>query len=491
MSNVQGSRTALSPPNRALRPHAIVKGLSSSTFGKNSNKLYTTPSPTLSMRSVFKKSFMRMAIASAQSLRHKKILPTSPQASDIPKGSILATVRTALTVTKPIVHYNGPIRSLDEFSKETMEWLQKGAVAEGAALNSRKKNAVVFKKALTQGKRSTPKGNRTQFVPKGLFYFRVLQITSKSSAKCRDVRCELQIENEVCSSELMRSTRCGKSSAQANFDETFLFDVEGPFVANLSIYSQAKGSSFLRSNKKALEVCLGKESIEFDTIGPTEKRIHRIDLKGWPENSSTDNFQILVSIGLHVNHRTMAVVNQTRFYEDYLTVYVRSGMTPRWRRYWAILKGSNLGLFDFEYREDRPPIAIIPLQEFLSAFHPAVDDDERQVDVGSMGLALQFSDMCLSTEMQKDERLRDLSIFERRMYILADNMISLSQWEKAFEYISLVMGECRGNCRIVDTEVLAPSESHSEYSGIYQLYDQAIPQHQQEDATKDLFKYLW
>jgi hypothetical protein len=121
-----------------------------------------------------------------------------------------------------------------------------------------------------------------------------------------------------------------------------------------------------------------------------------------------------------------------------------------------------------------------------------VDDDERQVDVGSMGLALQFSDMCLSQEMQNDERLRELSVFERRMYILADNMISLSQWEKAFDYISLVMGECRGNCptRIVDTEVLAPSESHSGYSGIYQLYDQATPQ-QTDDPTKDLFKYLW
>jgi hypothetical protein len=121
-----------------------------------------------------------------------------------------------------------------------------------------------------------------------------------------------------------------------------------------------------------------------------------------------------------------------------------------------------------------------------------VDDDERQVDVGSMGLALQFSDMCLGPETQNDERLRDLSVFEQRMYILADNMISLSQWEKAFEYISLVMGECRGNypTRIVDTEVLAPSESHSGYSGIYQLYDQGIPQ-QPNDPSKDFFKYLW
>lgn len=106
-----------------------------------------------------------------------------------------------------------------------------------------------------------------------------------------------------------------------------------------------------------------------------------------------------------------------------------------------------------------------------------------------MGLALQFSDMCLSPDMQNDERLRDLSIFERRMYVLADDMISLSQWERVLEYISLVMSECRGNYPTkVDTEVLPQAESHSEYSGICQLYD---PASQQADPTSVLFKYLW
>jgi hypothetical protein len=104
--------------------------------------------------------------------------------------------------------------------------------------------------------------------------------------------------------------------------------VEGPFIANLSVYSQSKGTSFLRGNKKPVEICLGKEMLEFDSVRPVEKRIHRIDLKGWPEDSMVDNFQILVSIGLHVNNRTMAVVNQTRFHGDYITAYLRGGMTP-------------------------------------------------------------------------------------------------------------------------------------------------------------------
>jgi hypothetical protein len=68
--------------------------------------------------------------------------------------------------------------------------------------------------------------------------------------------------------------------------------------------------------------------LEFDSIQPVEKGIRRIDLKGWPENSMMDNFQILVSIGIHVNNRTMAMVNQERFHADYLTVYVRGEMTP-------------------------------------------------------------------------------------------------------------------------------------------------------------------
>lgn len=189
MSYLQGYRNPLlnSPSNRSKRHYVTSKGLKASVYGKSNARAYTTPSPTLSVRSVFQKSVMHLAVASQYGLRNKKIMPSSPMAVDIPKSSVIASispVRTASTLTRPIVHYNGPMRSLDEFPKETMDWLQKGAVAEGASLNSQS-DYVVFKKAISQGKKPTSKCSRSQFVPKGLFYFRVLQITSKSSAKCR------------------------------------------------------------------------------------------------------------------------------------------------------------------------------------------------------------------------------------------------------------------------------------------------------------------
>lgn len=187
MSYTQGLRNPLllSPSNRSKRHNVTSRGLNSSVYAKS--KTYTSLSPTLSVRSVFKKSVLRLAIASQYGLRNKKIMPSSPMAIDIPKSSVVAPIspiRATSTITRSIVHYNGPMRSLDEFPKETMEWLQKGAVAEGVSLNSQN-DQVVFKKAVSQGKKSNGKGNRAQFVPKGLFYFRVLQITSKSSAKCR------------------------------------------------------------------------------------------------------------------------------------------------------------------------------------------------------------------------------------------------------------------------------------------------------------------
>lgn len=187
MSYTQGLRNPLllSPSNRSKRHNGTSRGLNSSVYAKS--KTYTSLSPTLSVRSVFKKSVLRLAIASQYGLRNKKIMPSSPMAIDIPKSSVVAPIsptRATSTITRSIVHYNGPVRSLDEFPKETMEWLQKGAVAEGVSLNNQN-DQVVFKKAVSHGKKSNGNGNRAQFVPKGLFYFRVLQITSKSSAKCR------------------------------------------------------------------------------------------------------------------------------------------------------------------------------------------------------------------------------------------------------------------------------------------------------------------
>ncbi|KAM3582861.1 hypothetical protein VKS41_004625 [Umbelopsis sp. WA50703] len=188
------------------------------------------------------------------------------------------------------------------------------------------------------------------------------------------------------------------------------------------------------------------------------------------------------------------VIQETRYHADYVTMYVRGGLTPRWQRYWAVLKGPNLQLFDFEYQEDRLPLAIIPLRKFLSAFHPSVDDDDRQVDVGSMGLALQFSEQCICGDIVHHDPIRELPVFERRMYMLADNLVGLSKWESAFEHISKIMGECRNSNAPAapvpnSMEALSRNNSHSDFSGIKQLYENPLTAMDPETAV--FYKFLW
>jgi hypothetical protein len=104
--------------------------------------------------------------------------------------------------------------------------------------------------------------------------------------------------------------------------------VNAPFTANLKVYCQPKRTNLFGGNRTPTEICLGQETLKFDSIWPMDKRIHRIDLQGSPENSSVDNFQILVSIGLHVNSTMKEVIQETRYHADYVTMYVRGGLTP-------------------------------------------------------------------------------------------------------------------------------------------------------------------
>lgn len=79
-------------------------------------------------------------------------------------------------------------------------------------------------------------------------------------------------------------------------------------------------------------------------------------------------------------------------------------------------------------------------------FHPPTDDDERLVDVGSLGLALQFSHEALSDK----ESCTDL---EYRMYILPDDLERSQEWEQAFLHASSLINEYRYDENYVATKV--------------------------------------
>ena len=70
-----------------------------------------------------------------------------------------------------------------------------------------------------------------------------------------------------------------------------------------------------------------------------------------------------------------------------------------------------------------------------------MDDDERQVDVGPLGLALQFIERALSKRDLR--RLEETPHFECRMYVLPDTMEESRDWEAAFAYVASLLDQYR------------------------------------------------
>lgn len=79
----------------------------------------------------------------------------------------------------------------------------------------------------------------------------------------------------------------------------------------------------------------------------------------------------------------------------------------------------------------------------MDVFHPPTDDDERLVDVGSLGLALQFGEESL---VENDMIHSD---FEYRMYILPDDHERSHEWEQALLHVVSLINEFRGDCSYI------------------------------------------
>jgi hypothetical protein len=84
----------------------------------------------------------------------------------------------------------------------------------------------------------------------------------------------------------------------------------------------------------------------------------------------------------------------------------------------------------------------------LDVFHPPTDDDERLVDVGSLGLALQFSH-----ESLLEDKMLHHPDFEYRMYILPDNQERSQEWEKALMHAASLINEFRYDENYAATKV--------------------------------------
>ncbi|KAI8076953.1 hypothetical protein BDF21DRAFT_364277 [Thamnidium elegans] len=309
------------------------------------------------------------------------------------------------TTCEPLVHYNGPFHTLESLPMEKLNWIkdeQTSALVKNPLTNYNR--SIVLRKPLTR-----------------LF------------------RCGIQVNQETCLSSYVTSEKTGKHSSIAQFDETFLFDVDGSATATIRVYAQNKSSSIFYSRNKQ-EICLGTETIKV-SLHPKSKTTERFVLNSDPKQGQSNDFQLLVVHGTYISHRTQNMLNNTILFEDFITAYVRTSMVPRWDRFWGILRGVQFELYDFEYKENRPPLYIIPLDNFISAFDPSEEDDEEiRIGIGARGIALQFSEKAV----HKHERQWMLDDLECRMYLLPESSAAAREWESKFNYVGSIFNEIRG-----------------------------------------------
>ncbi|RCH78155.1 hypothetical protein CU098_001205, partial [Rhizopus stolonifer] len=271
---------------------------------------------TVSIRSFMNLTLSHISHASTRfgTTNNRRIMPMMPKS---------LTEKTIYHPNEPLVHYNGPCHTLESLPLEKLNWIkdeQASALVRNPLTDYYR--SIVLRKPMI---RNQPyPANKALFKPKAMFYLRILQVISTNSSRPRIYRCGVQVNQETCVSSYATSEKTGKHSSIAQFDETFLFDIEEPTTANITIYSQAKQSLFQKAKK---ETVIGQETISI-SLYPKAKITERFVLNNNPTVGQSNDFQLLVVHGSYMSHRTQNMLNNTILFEDFITLYVQTDMVP-------------------------------------------------------------------------------------------------------------------------------------------------------------------
>ncbi|KAF9091335.1 hypothetical protein BGX23_005263 [Mortierella sp. AD031] len=146
-----------------------------------------------------------------------------------------------------------------------------------------------------------------------------------------------------------------------------------------------------------------------------EKSVRTYKLKqpvGDDAKGKTD-CEVVIMIRLHVleepvEDRSWEIET---LYQGFLTVMARGGRVASWKRYWTVLEGRALKLYDAEYQLKRDVITVIPLTHISRVQLP----DYEKVDVGSNGFSMvvhpQGVDLKIMTSSVVDRSELDYCIY--------------------------------------------------------------------------------
>ncbi|KAI9020254.1 hypothetical protein CLU79DRAFT_704098 [Phycomyces nitens] len=368
-----------------------------------------------SIKAFFGRSFTHLASAQVG-------ISDSPLPERIKPKLITNSKKPKRLPSEPLVYYDGPCETLDQLPDDKLQWIKDSSPAEGVGVPHLSRHSI-FPIVL----RKPHKEHMSHF------------------------RCSVECDRSIFVGSFGSSEKCGKNTIQTELEETFLCDIDEPSSITLKVYSQPR-SRIHRISNRTPEECVGQHRFDA-TLERCDKKLRRYTLEGG-ESGSGATYQVLVVFGTYVSHQAQTLLTNRPVFAGYMTLYVRGQRSAKWNRYWAVLFGTDLRLYDFEAKETRPPVDTIPLACFLYGFRPPVEDDDGQVDVGAHGLALQFSKLAAGLRGEKEG---DDIWLECRVYVLPDSVKMSQEWENAFEYVRSLLTGFR------DTEVVPPQIVPSRY----------------------------
>ncbi|KAI8371956.1 hypothetical protein EDC96DRAFT_477498 [Choanephora cucurbitarum] len=318
--------------------------------------------------------------------------------------------------------------------------------------------------------------NKRKFItPKRIMYCRVMQIINLASTRDCDYELHIQLNNVTLAIKrgILRKTE-KNASADRPYDEALVFEVQEPFSLNFMVAARHT-NTFVRdrlaklgiwpiSNPKedtntklpiAGYICLNFENkmdildqgvSRFRLVKPVDKTMNRwiniellIDIKveeilpavvhRFPWSYSTSQHLPNEITDEEINSNDIQASQLHCQKGDYLTIYTRGLGHPTWKRYWVIMEGNQLVLYDFTFKDTKDPLSMVSLLSLMAVTKPSLDDCESVGLSRKTGIILQFNrNSAFLTEfvrLESDEGL------EGKAYLYGDHEKNTALWRQA------------------------------------------------------------
>ncbi|KAK5815121.1 hypothetical protein F5H01DRAFT_380233 [Linnemannia elongata] len=406
-----------------------------------------------------------------QQHQHKLTKASSFLRSPLSPGAFNGSMRIYPKQEEPaLVHCPPSVATLDQFSPERQNWVREcpnqplltgagpgpGQLGGDVLKSERAWDVVVPSPGdgrqssadlVAPGRDFLKTGYYNPNEATGLALVKLMQVTNRATSKLFDIECNLRIGNVERTSHPARSFKDNPGNT-ATMNEVFLFDVEEAFQLEIEVtgtpiatkFGTMAGFSNTQSvNLGYLHLPLALEPLEKSVRTYKLRRtIHMMDGSQQPLASAAAikaqgkekiDCEIVVMIGVHVLEEPVddRSWESEVLFEGHLTVMTRGLRMAAWKRYWAVLQGNAVKLYDVEYQTKRDPITTISLAHVLSVQPPDYD----KVDVGSNGFALVISPKGIDMTNATEEDLA--SNMDNNIYAFTDSAHLHESWNLQLE----------------------------------------------------------